>query len=78
MIAKVKIDATRCECDVCHYEWVSVSVKPPQFCQNRACRSREWNGKSKPSWVNEIKLPGPRKGKHGRRKSITLLHEGEE
>lgn len=77
MITKAKIDAMRCRCDVCGYEWVSTAIKPPQACQSRACRSREWNGKSRPSWVNEIKLPGPRQGKRGRRRSLALLNEAE-
>ena len=75
MYEKVRIVAHKCTCDVCRYQWVTTRAEPPQFCQNRQCRSREWNGKKKPSYVNQIKLPTPRRG---RRLSITLLDEDDQ
>lgn len=76
MIDNIKIPARLCTCDICRYRWVSTRIAPPQFCQNRQCRSREWNGKKLPNYSKAIKLPARRKG--GRPKTITLLDEDEE
>lgn len=44
MITDVTIPARYCVCNVCGYDWHSIAVKIPESCQNRKCRSREWNG----------------------------------
>lgn len=62
MIQDVTIPARYCVCDLCGYDWHSIAFLPPTHCQNRDCRSREWNGK-KPNRVPEKKavviLPKP-------------------
>ena len=45
MIRNVTIPARYCVCDVCSYDWHSIAERIPSHCQNRKCRSREWNGK---------------------------------
>jgi hypothetical protein len=55
MIKDVTIPARLLTCEVCSYEWVSIMRdRVPSHCQNRECRSREWNGK-KPKKVPEAK-----------------------
>jgi len=54
MITNVTVPARLCKCDVCTYEWISIAVLPVSHCQNRECRSREWNG------VKERKAPAPK------------------
>lgn len=51
MITNVSVPARHCLCEICGYEWCSVAAKIPVNCQNRECRSREWNG------VKTKKLP---------------------
>lgn len=46
MITNITIPARLLTCEVCLYEWVSIMRdRLPTHCQNRSCRSREWNGK---------------------------------
>lgn len=45
MITNVTVPARLCRCDICFYEWISIATFVPVNCQNRECRSREWNGK---------------------------------
>lgn len=45
MIKDVTIPARLCQCSICDYEWISIATLVPVNCQNRECRSREWNGK---------------------------------
>lgn len=45
MITNVTVPARYCVCDLCGYDWHSIAVQVPVNCQNRECRSREWNGK---------------------------------
>jgi hypothetical protein len=71
MITDIQIPAKRCECDICHYSWISIATTLPECCRSLQCRSREWNGKKMVSHVNEIKLPSPRPP--GRPKTITLI-----
>lgn len=59
MIQNVTIPARYCVCDLCAYDWHSISRTIPTHCQNRECRSREWNG------VKEKKIP--------ERKPVVLL-----
>ena len=68
MIKEVTVPARYCVCDVCGYDWHSIAGRIPESCQNRACRSRLWNGKKerkrqekKPSFV----LPRPNKVRGG-------------
>ena len=68
MITKVTIPARACKCEVCGYEWISIAVDVVLWCQNRECRSREWNGKKekkKPEKKPEIVLPKPVKVRGG-------------
>lgn len=54
MIKDVTIPARLCRCEICLYEWLSIAVQVPVNCQNRECRSREWNG------IKERKPPAPK------------------
>lgn len=73
MIRKVQVTANACECDVCHYKWVSITPEPPVFCPNKKCRSREWNGKILKKHGKEISLPAPRKT--GKIRTAIMLDE---
>jgi hypothetical protein len=64
MIQEVTIKATKCICNLCHYEWVSISGRLPACCANQECRIREWNGVKKkrkpaPKPRPKIELPKP-------------------
>lgn len=65
MIKDITIPARLLTCEVCHYDWVSIMRdRLPASCQNRECRSREWNGvkvKKLPDKKPKIELPKPRK-----------------
>ena len=63
MIRKVQIEANACECNICHYQWISIASEVPDTCRNKECRSREWNGKKKRSSAR-IRLPKPTKIRH--------------
>lgn len=69
MIQDVTIPARLLTCEVCQYEWVSIMRnRLPSHCQNRECRSREWNGKKekkKPAPKPKIVLPRAVKVKGG-------------
>lgn len=56
MIKNVTIPARLCTCEICFYEWITILAadRVPVNCQNRECRSREWNGK-KPKSVPKQK-----------------------
>lgn len=54
MITNVTIPARLCRCEICFYEWISIAERVPVNCQNRECRSREWNGK-KPKYAPKPK-----------------------
>lgn len=54
MIKDVTIPARLCRCEICFYDWISIASQIPVSCQNRDCRSREWNGK-KPKRIPEKK-----------------------
>lgn len=52
MITNITVPARLCICEAllkdgkpCAYHWVSIADRIPIHCQNRDCRSREWNGK---------------------------------
>jgi hypothetical protein len=70
MIRDINITAKQCTCDVCGYKWLSFVAEVPESCRSRKCRSRQWDGKKKPSGV-KIQLPAPRK--RGRPRSIALI-----
>ena len=71
MIQDVTIPARLCRCDAlladgtpCKYEWITLLSPPrePACCQNRECRSREWNGKKErkaPDKKPQVVLPKP-------------------
>ena len=66
MIKNVTIPARLAHCEVCQYEWITILEPPrlPSTCQNRECRSREWNGKKEqkvPEKKPQVVLPKPRK-----------------
>jgi hypothetical protein len=69
-IKDITIPARLCTCCLCGYSWITLLAPPrlPSHCQNRECRSREWNGK-KPKRVPEKKpaviLPKPKKVRGG-------------
>src|ERR1700722_2322184 len=67
VIRKTRIPALACTCDVCSYRWVSINKKEPEFCPNRECRSREWNGPKKRvvKPKTRIELPKPIKIRGG-------------
>jgi hypothetical protein len=68
MITNVTIPARYCVCDLCGYDWHSIAALPPTHCQNRACRSREWNGKKTkrvPAPKPQVVLPKPIKVRGG-------------
>jgi hypothetical protein len=53
MIKDITIPARLCTCEAllkdgtpCSYFWITLLAPPrlPSTCQNRECRSREWNG----------------------------------
>jgi hypothetical protein len=53
-----------------------MGTQPPRWCQNKQCRSRQWNGKKAQPWKPALKLPTPRK--RGRHKTIALLDTDEQ
>jgi hypothetical protein len=71
MITSVNIPGRFCQCEAllkdgtpCGYEWFSIAFRIPSHCQNRECRSREWNGKKErkvPEKKPQVVLPKPRK-----------------
>jgi hypothetical protein len=63
MIKDINVPAKACTCNVCGYFWVSVANKIPDTCRNKACRSREWNGKKKRVRTKKakIELPKPKR-----------------
>jgi hypothetical protein len=63
----VVVPAKSLICDQCQHGWLSITRYLPEKCP--ACRTRAWNGKKMPSYVNQIALPAPRKP--GRPKTIT-------
>lgn len=75
MIKEVTIPARLCKCEAllkngqpCDYEWISIATLVPVNCQNRECRSREWNGKKEkkvPSPKPQVILPKPVKVRGG-------------
>jgi hypothetical protein len=73
MIKDVTIPARLCQCDVCSYGWVSIAERTPTHCQNRGCRSREWNGvkpRKEPEAKPQVVLPKPNR--------IRKVDEGDE
>ena len=62
MIHAVTIQALQCTCNKCGCGWTVIGDKVPTYCHNQECRSREWNGKKRPIYSKEIKLPPPRQG----------------
>ena len=67
MMREVQITVNECVCDKCGYKWYSfIGDSAPIFCPNLKCRTRQWNGKGKTSYINQIKLPAPRKQGHNR------------
>jgi hypothetical protein len=71
MIREIIVPAKECTCDLCTYSWRSLQAKKPTACPR--CGSRQWNGQKRPSHVNEIKFPSPRKV--GRPKTMPQLEE---
>jgi hypothetical protein len=75
VIKKVTIPARLCTCEAllkngnpCRYQWVSTAERIPSNCQNRECRSREWNGKKErkvPEKRATVILPKPNKVRGG-------------
>jgi hypothetical protein len=74
VIKKVTIPARLCTCEAllkngnpCRYQWVSTAERIPSHCQNRECRSREWNGKKERKVVVKpsVILPKPNKVRGG-------------
>jgi hypothetical protein len=57
ILGDVMVPGKSLRCDVCGYPWISVAVKLPTHCQNRECRSREWNGKKQRVRPTRIELP---------------------
>lgn len=63
ILRDVMVSGKELQCDICRYVWVSISRELPEWCPNRDCRSREWNGRKtrrKPS-LERIQLPKPPK-----------------
>jgi hypothetical protein len=75
MITSVNIPGRFCQCEAllkdgtpCGYEWFSIAFRIPSHCQNRECRSREWNGKKErkvPEAKPVVILPKPVKVRKG-------------
>ena len=70
MIKSVTIPARLAHCEVCSYSWITLLEPPrlPSHCQNRECRSREWNGKKErkvPEAKPVVVLPKPVKVRKG-------------
>lgn len=68
ILRDVLLPGKELRCNVCSWEWVSISRDLPDFCANRECRSREWNGKKKkrkPRRAPAIEIPKPRKPRAG-------------
>lgn len=62
MITNVTVPARYCVCDLCGYDWHSIALQVPVNCQNRECRSREWNGKKERKALTpkpQVILPKP-------------------
>jgi hypothetical protein len=62
ILGNVMVPGKSYACDVCGYPWVSIARRKPEFCPNRDCRSREWDGrktKRKPVRQPSIALPKP-------------------
>jgi hypothetical protein len=77
MITDVTVPARLCQCEAllkdgtpCAYSWITLLAPPrlPSTCQNRECRSREWNGKKErkmPEAKPVVILPKPKKVRKG-------------
>jgi hypothetical protein len=64
ILGDVQVPGKHLQCDQCRFDWISIAKDLPDFCPNRECRSREWNGKKtkrKPARQPAIQLPSPRK-----------------
>jgi hypothetical protein len=65
MIHFLKMLVRHCACDLCSYEWNSLSKSDPPICPS--CRSREWNGTKKigrpsmPRDTSRKSLPKPKR-----------------
>ncbi len=44
-VEAVEVEATKCSCEACGHEWITLCdpSRLPAICPN--CRSRQWNGK---------------------------------
>ncbi len=65
IIRDVLVHGKELECDKCHIVWISIAKDLPDFCPNRECRTREWNGKKRCVRPTRIELPKPQKVKQG-------------
>ena len=59
ILRDVLVPGKELRCDLCGWTWVSIASDLPDFCPNRDCRSREWNGKKKRIRPTRIQLPKP-------------------
>jgi DNA-directed RNA polymerase subunit RPC12/RpoP len=64
MIASIRIAASRCTCELCGWEWISIAqAVPPIACPH--CKCRVWNGPKRngrppvPRDTSHIGLPKP-------------------
>ena len=74
MIKDVTIPARLATCEICQYEWITILAadRLPACCQNRECRSREWNGKKTRKIADKPKVVLPKPIK------VRQVDEGEE
>jgi hypothetical protein len=65
ILREVLVPGKELKCERCDFIWVSIAKDLPEFCPNRDCRSREWNGRKKRIKPTRIELPKPTKVKQG-------------
>lgn len=69
MIRQVTVPALECTCGICGHVWHSLAPpsRPPLWCANSLCRSREWDGSKvrrkprRPARAPAVVLPRPQK-----------------
>lgn len=61
ILRDVMVPGKELKCEKCQKIWICLSPDLPEFCTNRDCRSREWNGKKKRRKPTDerIQIPKP-------------------
>jgi hypothetical protein len=59
ILRDVQVPGKELKCEQCSFVWISIAKDLPEFCPNRECRSRQWNGAKKQLRPTRIELPKP-------------------